>query len=33
VPIPVMPSTTGSPIAPEESASVAQPIEEQTVNP
>jgi hypothetical protein len=34
VPIPVTPSTTGSPIAPEESASVAQPIEEeQTVNP
>jgi hypothetical protein len=34
VPIPVTPSTTGSPIAPEESASVAQPIEEeQTVHP
>ena len=34
VSIPVTPSTTGSPIAPEESASVAQPIEEeQTVNP
>lgn len=34
VPIPVEPSTTGSPVAPEESASVAQPIEEeQTMNP
>ena len=34
VPIPVAPSTTGSPIDPEESASVDQPIEEeQTMNP